>query len=165
MAKIIVFGDIDVFPLYLKIDGGKEITVSGKHPQIFHLVAGSHEIAATTVSKIERMTQGWGGGGFLSAATAALQNATNTTIGGVLDFAEDDVLLIKVEIKGFKSKVYNKMVSEAEVAQYLDINTAVTYRGRKSKKIKRLVWLLLFLFFVLAFMFLWVFMAEVNVPH
>ena len=166
MAKIIVFGDIDIFPLYLKIDGGKEIAVSGKYPQSFPLAAGSHEIAATTVSKIERITQGWGGGGFLSAATAALQNGTNTTIGGVLDFAEDDVLLIEVEQKGFKTNVYNKMVSAAEAAQYVNVNTAVTYSGSKrGKKFKWLAWLLLFLFVVLAFMFLWIFMAEVNVPH
>ena len=108
MAKIIVFGDIDIAPLYISIDGCTEITVSGKHPVSFTLAAGSHEIAATTVSKIERITQGWGGSGFLSAATAALQSSTNTTVGGVLDFAEDDVLLIEVEQKVLKTMVYNK---------------------------------------------------------
>ncbi len=163
MAKIVVFGDIDIASLYISIDGCKEITVSGKHPQSFPLATGSHEISATTISKIERMTKDFGAGGskFLDVATTALQNSTNTTIGGVLDFAEDDVLLIKVEQRGFKTNVYNKMVSEAEAAQYVDVNTAVTYGGRKrGKKFKWLAWLLLVLFGVLAFLFLWVFMME-----
>ncbi len=163
MAKIVVFGDIDIASLYISIDGCKEITVSGKHSISFPLEAGSHEIAATTVSKIERITQGWGGDGILNVATTALQNSTNTTIGGVLDFAEDDVLLIKVEQRGFKTNVYNKMVSAAEAAQYVDVNTAVTYDGRKrGKKFKWLAWLLLVLFGVLAFLFLWVFMMRVS---
>ncbi len=168
MAKIIVFGDIDIASLYISIDGCKEITVSGKRPVSFPLAGGSHKIFATTVSKLERITKDMGAGGsnFLNVAATALQNSTNTTIEGALFFEEDDVLLIEVKQKGFKTNVYHKMVSAAEAAQYVDVNTAVTYDGRKSKKrFKWLAWLLLFLFVVLAFMFLWVFMAEVNVPH
>ena len=161
MAKIIVYGDIDIAPLYMSIDGCKEITVSGKYPQSFPLVTGSHEIAATTVSKIERITGGWGGSGFLSAANAALQNGTNTTVGGVLDFAADDVLLIEVAQKGFKTKVYNKMVSEAEAAEYVNLATAVTYGEKKPrKKHKLLKFFFGLIFAVLVFLFLWVFMAR-----
>ena len=161
MAKIIVYGDIDIAPLYMSIDGCKEITVSGKYPQSFPLVTGSHEIAATTVSKIERITSGWGGSGFLSAANAALQNGTNTTVGGVLDFAADDVLLIEVAQKGFKTKVYNKMVSEAEAAEYVNLATAVTYGEKKPRKKRKLLKFFFGLIFtVLVFLFLWVFMAR-----
>ena len=167
MAKIVVFGDIDIASLYISIDGCKEITVSGKRSISFPLTAGSHEIFATTVSKIERMTKdigAVGGSNFLNTAATVLQDSTNTTISGVLDFTEDDVLLIKVEQKGFKTNVYNKMVSAAEAAQYVDVNTAVTYDGRKrGKKFKWLAWLSLVLFGVLAFLFLWVFMRISNV--
>lgn len=165
MAKIIVFGDIDISSLYISIDDCKEITVSGKRPVSFPLAGGSHKIFATTVSKLERITKDMGAGGsnFLNVATSVLQNSTNTTIEGALVFEEDDVLLIKVEQKGFKTNVYNKMVSASEAAQFVDVNTAVTYDGRKSKKkFKWLVWLLLFPLVVLALMFLWVFMAEMH---
>ncbi|MBP3936758.1 MAG: hypothetical protein IK954_04140 [Clostridia bacterium] len=159
MAKILVFGDIDIAPLYLSIDGCKEITVSGKYPQSFPLEAGSHDIAATTVSKLERMTEGWGGSGVLSAATAALQNGTNTTLGGTLTFAEDDVLLIQVEQKGFKTLVYNKMVPAAEVSRYE--NLAVTYGDKKSRKKRRWLWLIPALpLAIVLLLFLWVFMAK-----
>ena len=159
MAKILVFGDIDIAPLYLSIDGCKEITVSGKYPQSFPLEAGSHDIAATTVSKLERMTEGWGGSGVLSAATAALQNGTNTTLGGTLTFAEDDVLLIQVEQKGFKTLVYNNMVPAAEVSRYE--NLAVTYGDKKSRKKRRWLWLIPALpLAIVLLLFLWVFMAK-----
>ena len=159
MAKILVFGDIDIAPLYLSIDGCKEITVSGKYPQSVPLEAGSHDIAATTVSKLERMTEGWGGSGVLSAATAALQNGTNTTLGGTLTFAEDDVLLIQVEQKGFKTLVYNKMVPAAEVSRYE--NLAVTYGDKKSRKKRRWLWLIPALpLAIVLLLFLWVFMAK-----
>ena len=162
MAKIIVFGDIDIASLYISIDGCKEITVSGKHPVSFPLASGAHEIFATTISKIERITKDMGAGGsrFLDVATTVLQNSTNTTIEGALDFAEDGVLLIKVEQKGFKTNVYNKMVSESEASQYVNVDTAVTYGQKTKKKFKWLLWLLLVLFGVLAFLFLRVFMAE-----
>ena len=165
MAKIIVFGDIDIASLYISIDGCKEITVSGKHPVSFPLAVGSHKIFATTISKIERITKDMGAGGskFLNVAATVLQDSTNTTIEGALDFAEDDVLLIKVEQKGFKTNIYNKMVSEAEAAQYVDVNTAVTYGERKHrKKFKWLIWLLLIIFGVLALMFLTVLMMPAS---
>ena len=165
MAKIVVYGDIDIAPLYISIDGCKEITVSGKHPQSFPLAAGSHEIAATTISKIERITKDLGAGGskFLDVATTLMQDGTNTTIGGVLDFAEDDVLLIEVEQKGFKTKVYNKMVSAEEAAQYVDVNAVVTYGGSKPrKKLKWLALLLGFIFAVFVFLFLSIFMMRMT---
>jgi hypothetical protein len=165
MAKIVVFGDIDIASLYLSIDGCKEITVKGKHPISFPLTAGLHEIAATTVSKIERVTQGWGGGGFLSAANAALQSATNTTVGGVLDFKEDDVLLIEVEQKGFKTKVYNKMLSAEEAKQFVEVNSAVPYKKKKSRGIKILLAMLAGILGLFLLLFLWVFMAEMPTVH
>jgi hypothetical protein len=164
MAKIIVFGDIDISSLYISIDGCKEITVSGKHPVSFPLTVGSHEIFATTISKFERITKdigAAGGSGILNAAATLMQDSTNTTISGVLEFTDDDVLLINVEQKGFKTNVYNKMLSAAEAAQYVNLNAAVAYGSKKSKKLKWLAWLLLIPFAILIVMFLRVFMARI----
>ena len=165
MAKIVVFGDIDIASLYLSIDGCKEITVSGKHPISFPLTAGLHEIAATTVSKIERITQGWGGGGFLSAATATLQSATNTTVGGVLEFEEDDVLLIEVEQKGLKTKVYNKMLSAEEAKQVVEVNSAVPYKKKKPGKWLILLAILVAILGIFVFCFLRVSSEKISADN
>ena len=114
MAKIIVYGDVDIFPLYVKIDGGKEIAVSGKYAKSFTVSAGTHHVFATTVSKIERVGNKFSDGGFLSNLSAAVQDSTNTTLSGEIDVGEDEVLLIAVEQKGLKTNVYSKLVSANE---------------------------------------------------
>lgn len=143
MAKIIVYGDVDICPLYISIDGSKELTISGKYPRSITVSAGTHQIAATTVSKIERVTQGWGDGGSLDSAVIALQNGTNTTIGGEIEFEADDILLIEVEQKGLKSNVHNKLVSSSEAADYVNMDAVIAFGekepGQKNKWIALLL--------------------------
>lgn len=159
MAKIIVYGDINISALYLKINGGKEISVTGKYPQSFTIPAGTNHIFATTVSKLERAANKLSDGGFVSKLTASVQNSTNTTLSGELDFGEDDVLLIEVEQKGLKTVVYNKLVSAAEVNDYVYMDKVVEYGTKKPRKIIK--WLAL-LFGVLLFMlFMMILRAEV----
>ena len=159
MAKIIVFGDIDIFPLYVKIDGGKEITVSGKHAKSFTVPAGTHQVFATTVTKIERVGNRFADGGFLSNLSAVVQDSTNTTLSGDVDIGEDEVLLIAVEQKGLKTNVYSKLVSVNEADEYLRMYKVVEHRPKKLWK--KVVLGLSLLFGVLLFMLFWViFRAE-----
>ena len=158
MAKIIVFGDIDISTLYLKIDDGKEVAVTGKHPKSFTIPAGVHRVFATTVTKIERTANRFSDGGFLSNLNAAVQNSTNTTISGELEFEEDDVLLIGVVQKGLKTVIHDKVVSAAEVSEYVDLKMIKEFDTKKSgKRIKRLLLFLSLLVIVMLFMLLMVF--------
>lgn len=134
MAKIIVFGDIDISALYLKINDEKEISVTGKRPKSFTVSSGTNHIFATTVTKLERVSNRFSDGGFLSTVNSAVQNATNTTLEGNIDFAEDDVLLIQVEQRGLKTVVYSKLVSATEVKEYIDISEVEEYGTKKTGK-------------------------------
>ena len=134
MPRIIVFGDIDISTLYLKIDDEKELAVRGKYPKTFTVSAGAHNIFATTVSKLERVANSLSDGGFASKVTAAVQNSTNTTLCGEVDFEEDDVLLIEVEQKGLKTVVHHKVVSASEVSEYVDLTTAEEAGSKKIGK-------------------------------
>ena len=147
MAKIIIYGDIDINPLYISIDGNKELTVSGKYPRCISVSTGTHHIDATTVSKFERATAGVGGGGLLGDAANAITNSTNTSIAGSVNFDNDDVLLIQVKIKGVKTNVYNKVVSLSEANDYVDMAAVLEY-GEKApgEKNKWVVFLLCLLF-------------------
>lgn len=147
MARIIIYGDINFLPLYVSVDGGKEITISGKCPRSITIPAGSHRIFATTVSKLERRTNGFLDNDFLSTATLALQNSTNTTIEGQLNFGSTDVLLIQVEQVGMKTKVYNKLVSDAEVNDYIHAEDVLDYKEREAGQKNKWVVLLLCFFF------------------
>ena len=49
MAKIIIYGDIDISPLYVSVDGEKEKKVSGKAPYSISVSSGTHHIFATSV--------------------------------------------------------------------------------------------------------------------
>ena len=162
MARIIVFGDIDFNTLYLKINDEKELSVSGKHPKSFTVPAGTNHIFATTVTKLERVGNRFSDGGFVSTVNSVVQNATNTTISGEIDFGEDDVLLIQVEQRGLKTVVYSKLVSAAEVKEYIDIS-AVEEDGTKKKGkkiIKALVVLGILLVALLFVAVLFVFMMK-----
>ena len=159
MAKIVVYGDIDIFPLYIKIDGGKEVAVSGKYAKSFTLPAGTHHVFATTVSKIERVGNRFSDGGFLSSLSEAVQDSTNTTLSGEIDIGEDDVLLIAVEQKGLKTNVYSKLVSADEANDYIEAYKVVEYRAKKTWK--KIIIALVLAFCVLLFLlFIWVFMSE-----
>ena len=158
MPKIIVFGDIDISTLYLKIDDGKDFAVKGKRPKSFTIPAGVHHIFATTVTKIERTANRFSDGGFVSNLTAVVQNSTNTTLSGELNFEEDDVLLIGVEQKGLKTVVYNKLVSAAEVGEFVDLKTIEEFNTKKSGK-KIILWILALIVVALIFVFLRVYFA------
>ena len=162
MAKIIVYGDVDIFPLYVKIDGGKEIAVSGKYAKSFTVSAGTHHVFATTVSKIERVGNKFSDGGFLSNLSAAVQDSTNTTLSGEIDIGEDEVLLIAVEQKGLKTNVYSKLVSANEANDYIEAYKVVEYRTKKTWK--KVVVGLALIFAVLLLMFLMVFLMMPMQP-
>lgn len=159
MAKIIVYGDIDIFPLYIKIDGGKEVAVSGKYAKSFTIPAGTHHVFATTVTKIERVGNKFSDGGFLSNLSAAVQDSTNTTLSGEIDIGEDEVLLIAVEQKGLKTNVYSKLVSANEANGYIESYKVVEYRIKKTWK-KVVLGTILTLILLLFILFMWVFMAK-----
>lgn len=159
MPKIIVFGDIDISTLYLKIDDEKELAVRGKRPKTFTISAGTHHIFATTVTKLERTANRFSDGGFVSNLTAAVQNSTNTTLSGELNFEEDDVLLIGVEQKGLKTVVHNKLVSAAEVSEYVDLKTIEEFNTKKSGK-KIIIGLALIFGVFLFMLFMFVFMMR-----
>ena len=164
MSKIIVYGDIDIFPLYIKIDGGKEVAISGKYAKSFTVSAGTHHVFATTVSKIERVGNRFSDGGFLSNLSAAVQDSANTTLSGEIDIGEDEVLLIAVEQKGLKTNVYSKLVFANEANGYLEAYKVVEYRTKKTWK-KVLIGVVLTLILLLVILFMWVFMARTGVAH
>lgn len=135
MARIIVFGDIDLFPLYLKINDEKEISVCGKYPKSFTVPADTNHIFATTVSKLERVTSSFSDGGVLSAMASTMQDATNSTLSGDITFGEDDVLLIQVEQRGLKTVIHSKLVPASEVNEYVNMSTVETLSPKKKGKI------------------------------
>ncbi len=129
MAKILIYGDIDSFPVYIKVDGGKEMTVGSRFPRYIRLSAGKHYIEATTLNKLERATQGASGLGDVLLA------GSNSTINGELDFDENDVLLIQLELKGASTKLYNQMVSsEVEADKYVNVSAALPVGAKEPRK-------------------------------
>ena len=146
MASIIIFGDIDISPLYISVDGGKEMTVSGKYPRRITVAAGQHKIFATTVTKMERVASGFSSGDFLDTVSGAISNSTNTTLEGELDFDSNDVLLIEVEQKGMKTLVHNKLVSASEANDYIHMENVIDYGDKEPGQKNKWVALLLCLF-------------------
>jgi hypothetical protein len=64
-----------------------------------------------------------------------------------------------------KTKVYNKMVSAAEAKQFVEVNSAVPYKKKKSRGIKILLAMLAGILGLFLLLFLWVFMAEMPNVH
>lgn len=147
MAKIIIFGDIDISPLYISVDGCKEMTIAGKYPRCINVSAGRHKIGATTISKVERATSGFSSGDFFGAAVNALTNSTNTTLAGEINLDSNEVLLIQVEIKGMKTNVYNKVVLLSEANNYVEMDDVLEYGEKAPGEKNKWVVLLLCLFF------------------
>lgn len=146
MAKIIVYGDIDISALYLQIDGGKELTISGKYPKSITIPGGTHHIFATTVTKFERAANNIPGGGFMDTVSRTVQNSTNTTLSGELHFGATDILLIQVSQEGLKTVVYNKLVSAAEADEYVYMDQVVEYGEKEPGQKNKWVALLLCFF-------------------
>ena len=134
MAKIIIFGDIDISSLYISVDGCKEITISGKYPRSITVSAGKHRVEATTVSKTQRALSGVSSGGFLDAFSDAMMENTNTSLAGTLDFGSDDALLIQVNQKGMKTEVYNKMIPLSEANDYVEMSAVLEYNEKPPKR-------------------------------
>lgn len=147
MARIIIYGDIDISALYISVDGGKELTISGKYPRSLTVSAGTHRIFATTVSKLERAADSISDGGFLDTMASAMQNSTNTTLSGELKFDSSDVLLIQVAQEGMRTKVYNKLVSAAEADEYVHMDQVIEYGEKEPGQKNKWVALLLCFFF------------------
>ena len=147
MARIIIYGDSDICPLYIRLDGGKEIKVSSKCPRSITVSAGEHAIFATTVSKAERIADGFSGDDFLSTASQALTKGTNTTLNGVVEIGRDEVLLLEVEQKGLKSLVHNAVMSESKANDYVYMDRVIDIDakepGQKNKWVALLLCLLL----------------------
>lgn len=147
MAKIVIFGDIDICSCYVKVDGGRELTISGKYPRSISVSSGKHSIWATTVSKLERATSGFGDGGFLDTLSTAMTNSTNTALSGELDFDANDVLLIQVKQEGLKSKLYNKLVSADEANEYVEMSEVIDVNDKEPGQKNKWVALLLCVLF------------------
>ena len=58
MPKIVVFGDIRLIYLYLRVDDSREMTFSGKSPRFLDVPAGVHRVYATTATKVQRGPKG-----------------------------------------------------------------------------------------------------------
>lgn len=144
MPEIIVFGDIDITPLRMSIDGSKEMTISGKWPRRIRVSAGSHTIVATTMSKLDRMSVNMADG--VGKLGAAITEASNTTLGGTIDLDPDDVWLFQVKQGLTKSKVTNRVMDMNEAREYVDMGSVLDYGERAPGEKNKWVVLLLCLF-------------------
>lgn len=149
MAQIIVFGDIDITPLYISINGTKELVVSGKWPRRIPVKTGPCHIAATTITKTQRALRG-PSDDFLGWAANAMTDGTNTSLAGTVDLDSNDVWLFQVKQTLSKSKVYNQVVDASKVDQYVNMDTVLDYGerapGEKNKWVVFLLCLLLGVF-------------------
>lgn len=129
MPKVIIFGDIDIAPLYISIDGAKELVVSGKWPRCIHVEAGPHHIAATSVTKTQRAMR-TPSNDFLGMAANALTDGANTSLAGTVELDSDDVLLFQVKQSLTKTNVYNQVVDTSEAGQYVDMDAVLNFGER-----------------------------------
>lgn len=146
MAKIIVFGDIDITPLYLTLDDYREMTIAGKWPICLNVAAGWHNIAATTVTKFQRRVR-TPSTDFFSWAANAMTDGMNTSIAGQIAMEDDEILLIQVKNSLTKSHVYNQLVPASEAERYVDMDTVVNYGERAPGEKNKWVAFFLCLFF------------------
>lgn len=146
MAKIIVFGDIDINPLYVSVDGRSEMKISGKVPRSITVSAGTHEISVTTVSRVQRAMSS-PSTDFLSSLGNAMEDGANTTLEGRISFNNDDVLLLQSKQAGLKSKIFNKVVSSREANDYVQMSSVIEYGEKAPGEKNKWVALILCLFF------------------
>ena len=147
MARIIIYGDIDISPLYIRVDGGKELKIESKCPRSITVSTGTHHVFATTVSKLERAAEGLSDGGFMDTLSSSMIQSTNTTLSGELDFGSGDVLLIQVTVKGVKTEVINKLMTEQEADDYVYMDQVRDYTEKEPGQKNKWVALLLCFFF------------------
>lgn len=146
MAKVIVYGDVDICPVYISVNGQKEVRVYGKYPQSISVPSGNVSVFATTQTKVERMTAG-ASDDFLGTLGNMISSAGNTTISGTVTVGDDEVLLIQVEQKGLKSKLYNAVVTRREANDYVSMESVTDINDKEPGQKNKWVALLLCLFF------------------
>ena len=146
MAKIVIYGDIEFSAAYITVDGCREIRISGKYPRSISVSPGKHKIEVTTLSKSERASLKLNDGSFVSTLSASSIANSGSSVSGTLDFGADDVLLIEVELKGTKTKLYNKLVSLSEANSYVNMSEVVDYAERAPGEKNKWVVFLLCLF-------------------
>lgn len=129
MAKIVIFGDNNTIPLYISVDGCKEMAVFGERPRYINLSTGKHYITATTAFKLQRLG-GSGGGGFMGVMADAVTNATTDSLAGEIDFESNDVLLLEVAQKLDKTSIYQKMIDISMLGKYVDMDALLEIRER-----------------------------------
>ncbi len=137
MAKIVVYGDIDISPAYVAVNGGKEITISGKRPISITVPAGKTSVFATTLSKFQRSTMSFSGGGVMGALADGLTASTNDYLEGDVDLESNEYLLIQVAQKGLKTVLYNKVVPAHAANDYVEVSEILEWDakvpGQKNK--------------------------------
>lgn len=139
MAKIIIYGDIDITPLFISVDGAKEKGISGKWGRYIDVMPGKHYVTATTVPKTQRTSSG-------SRIIDGMTDATNTSLSGEIMLDDDDAFLLQVKQKLAKSEVYHKVMSLAEAGQYVDMNSLYEVGHAPGEKNKWVVFFLCLFF-------------------
>ncbi len=137
MAKIIIYGDVDICPLFISVNGEKEITVFGKYPRSITVSSGTVSVFATTLNKMQRATLNVQGGGFLGAVTDYITVSSNDYIEGSVTIGDDEVLLIEVKLNGTKSRINGVVVNYSEADKYVEMSSVIDINeklpGQKNK--------------------------------
>lgn len=148
MAKIVIFGNYSISPLYISVDGSKEMAVFGGRPRYINLSAGRHYITATTATKLQRVSNS--GGGFMNTMANAITDATNSALEGELSFDSNDALLLEVTDKLAKTTIHQKMVDVSEIGEYVDVDALLEVGERAPGEKNK--WVVFFLCLFLGFL-------------
>ncbi len=147
MAKIIVFGDIDISAVYVAVNGHPEIRISGKYPISITVPAGETDVFATTLSKVQRASMSISSGGAMGAIADGLTASTNDYLEGTVRLDSVDCLLIQVKQKGLKTVLYHKIVSLSQANEYVEMSEVKEWNERQpGQKNKWAVFFLCFFF-------------------
>lgn len=147
MPQIIVFGDIHETPLHMRINGSREMVISGKWPRSIYVEEGPCTIFATTISKSQRTLGALSGTDtFMGRAANAMVADGNTTLSGTVLLDSDDVWLFQVKSKVTKNLVYNQVMDRSEAGRYVRMDMVLEYGERAPNEKNKWVVLLLCLF-------------------
>lgn len=136
MAKVIIFGDTIICPVYISVDGSKEIKIFGKKPCYIKVNAGTHCIAVTTISKWEQFLYSLNDSGgdwlsvWISSTTKKRISSANTSLAGDVDFDANEVLMLQVKQGITKKLISQKMMDISEAGKYVDLNAMVEAKKR-----------------------------------
>lgn len=127
MAKIIIFGDITICPLYISVDEAKEMMIHGKKPRYINLRPGTHYITVTTITKFQRAmsTLSTLGDNILSKIGNSCVSCSNTSLAGEIDFGQNDVLMLQSKQLLTKSVINQRMMDISQAGKYVDMNAMV----------------------------------------